>query len=62
MKFHQHRGQSVDPDETYWGEMGNSKHRGIYFINVVRVFYEIGPSELEQLCKYNNFVFAVNCW
>lgn len=44
MKYHTGIG-GVNPDETYWRE---SKH-GKYFINILRIFYEVGPPRHEEI-------------
>lgn len=47
MKFHTSC-DSVDPDETYWTEAGKT---GTYFLNIIRIFYEMGTPSMEELGK-----------
>jgi len=37
---------SVDPDESYWVESGNT---GKAFLNIIRLFYEGAPPAHEQI-------------
>lgn len=45
MKFRTWSG-SVDPDQSFWTESGDTS---TFFLNVIRLFYEVGPPAYEQI-------------
>ena len=39
-------GNEVDPDKSYWYEYGKET---VFYLNVIRVFYEGGPPAYEEI-------------